>query len=96
MTDPIKKTNKPIAIYNISEEIVADAMIFVGKQDKKIEWRWKEVVLLTFVKFGKPINIFDTVENLKKFERFIPFSTPETIKQLAWKKIQVQTGFAVL
>jgi len=87
---------KKFCSYNLNEELIADAMIFIGKQDKKVEWRWKEVLLLTFVKYGKTQNIFVLVDEVKKFERFIPFSTPETVKWLVWKKMQLQTGFAVL
>jgi len=30
---------KKFCSYNLNEELIADAMIFIGKQDKKVEWR---------------------------------------------------------
>lgn len=88
---------KKFCNYNLSEELIGEAKIFVGKPDsKKVEWRGKEVMILTYLKYGKPFNIFLPVEEAKKFERFIPFCDSESVKGLVWKKIQVSTGFVVL
>lgn len=86
---------KKLCLFENEEVMIADAMIFTGKPDKKVERRWKEVLLLTYLKFWKPINIFLLVEDAKKFERFIPFLSSDKVKWLISRKIQLQKGFSL-